>query len=368
MEAHVTTAALEPRWRHRAHAAARDVEPVAPEVEPAAAQAWCNFVLWTPEALPDDCELRVGTLRREGPPGRAEGDIEHRGPWAGNNLASYRFEVVGDGRRLRVKEFLYDWAFPALDHPCLWKSETHAVAIDGRHVAWFGIDYMGKQAASARLGRTTVEVSVLEGEFSEEELVAFYGGCRAADPVAAEAIARTPLADLSYWARHEDAVQLIVPIGLWEFRRGAHDSRWESGRAAHELADAWGLPPCLGGLAVDSAARFEDARGHEEVEVVYAVGVDRDDELRLIVQRPGGGNLKVPAAEEPHPGHRSGVSIGGKEVQLGWIDERYGPFHAVFATADGTLEGTLLSTTGVGLDRGWFTACLTTLLAGRQQG
>lgn len=310
--------------------------------------------------IPDDCELRVGTLRKEAPPGRAEGHIEARTPWSGNNLVSYRFEVVGSGRRLRVKEFLYDWAFPALDLPCLWKSRTRAVPLDPRYVLWFGVDYLGNQAAAARLGRTTVELSVLEGEFTEQEVVDLFRAFRPADPVAASAIADTPFSALSYWARRKDAVNLIVPVGLWKFRRGEHSSEWEAGDAAVALVGEWGLSASLGDLRLDSAARMKDGKGRQEIEAVYVGGPDRGAELRLIAQRPGGGNLHVPADEEPHPGERTNLRVDDVDVQLGWIDERYGPFQAV--SAAGGLEFTLLSGTGVGLDRTWFLGAVRELL------
>lgn len=349
-------------WNHRKVADAAALEKVPPGVSPDQAQAWCNFVLWTPDRVVDDCELRVGTLRKEAPPGRAEGHIEARTPWSGNNLVSYRFEVVGQHRRLRVKEFLYDWAFPALDQPCLWKSRTRAVPLDERYVLWFGVDYLGHQAAAARIARTTVELSVLEGEFTDQEILDLYRALRPADPVGASAIADTSFAALSYWARRKDAVNLVVPVGLWKFRRGEHASQWETGDAAAALVGEWGLPSSLGDLWLDSAARMEDGMGRLEIEAVYVGGPDRGAELRLIAQRPGGGNLRVPADEEPHPGERASLRVHDVDVQLGWIDERYGPFQAVAADHAGGLEFTLLSGTGVGLDRTWFLAAVRELL------
>ncbi|MCO5971404.1 hypothetical protein [Actinoallomurus soli] len=340
-------------WKHRALADAAELPARPSAVPPEQAQEWCNFVVWTPERLPAGCELLTGTLRKEAPPGRLEEHLSGHTPWSDNNPAAYRFEIAGDGRRLRVKEFLYDWAFPALDHPCLWESRTHAAPVDDRHVVWFGTDYLKNAAASARLDRTTVELSVLSGTFAEEEILDLYRAMRPADPAVAAEFAATPFAALSYWARRADAAAVNVPVGLWTFRRRrSHESRWSTGAEAERLVTELGLPPALGGLDLDSAARFVDDQGREDVEAVYSGRPERGRELRVIAQKRGRGSLRVPSEPEDQPGERDTVRVGGVDVQLGWIDERYGPFQAVYAHGD--VEATLLSSTGVGLDRAWF--------------
>lgn len=345
--------------------------PVAPpdgaaveQVAPGAAQAWCNFVLWVPTTLPAGCQLLSGTLNKEAPPGAPRAPLDDRLPRDGNSLASYRSEVVGDGRRLRIKQFCYDWAFPALDHPSLWLSKTRAVPIDDRSVLWFGTDFRSHPAAATRLARTTIEMSILNGTFSEAEQLALVRGLQPVDSAAAAEIAQLPFAELSYWARRPDAAQVVVPIGLWTFRRREHTGDWSSGEAAVKRAAEWNHAPLLAGLELDSAAAIDLRTGGVEMELVYAGGEDRGIEVRVIMQQPGGGELTVPAAPERHPAEHTKVHIGETLVQLAWIDPRYGPFHAVFADPGRRQETTVLSTTGVGLDRAWFTAVLTELLAG----
>ncbi|MEW2353467.1 hypothetical protein [Spirillospora sp. NPDC029432] len=344
-------------WKHRTLADAAELPETPPAVPPEQAQPWCNFVLWTPGRVPAGCELETGTLRKEAPPGRVEGHTAGRTPWSDNNPAAYRFEIAGSGRRLRVKQFLYDWAFPALDHPCLWESRTHAAPIDDRHVVWFGTDYLKNAAASARLDRTTVELSVLRGTFSEAEILDLYRAMRPAEPAVLADFAATPFAALSYWARRPEAAAVNVPVGLWTFRRRrSRECRWESGAAAERLVAGLGLPLALGGLDLDGAARFTDDQGREEVEAVYSGRPERGRELRLIAQESGRGSLRVPAEPEDQPGERDTVRVAGAEVQLGWIDERYGPFQAVYA--HGGVEATLLASTAVGMDRAWFLEAL----------
>ncbi|MGW6929022.1 hypothetical protein ACWGE0_03095 [Lentzea sp. NPDC054927] len=299
----------------------------------AEAQEWCNFVVWQPFSLPAGLAWRATTVRRESRPGRA-GEVAGHAGWTTNNPAAFRAEIAGDGRRGRLKQFLYDWAFPALDHPCLWRSSTRAVPLDDRYVLWFGTDHLGNAAASVRMARTMIEWSALEGEFSDDEVLAIFSSLAPVDPVAAKAIADTPFAALSYWARSSDAPMIDVPIGLWRLRRwsdeDAHEGRW-----GHQAE----VPAALGGFTVDSVAVFG-----AETECVYTGGPDRGHELRLIVQRSGAGRLELPPVPEEHPCHVSGG--------LAYIDERYGPFDAVVALPGHDVR--LLSSSGVGMDRAWF--------------
>jgi hypothetical protein len=351
-------------WQPSALPDAIALEPVPPVVAPADAQNWCNFVVHMPGAVPAECTVLPGTLRREAPPGRPPGAEMGRTPWSTNNPAAYRFEVVAPGRRLRVKQFLYDWAFPALDHPSLWKSRTYATPIDNRYVAWIGVDYLGHRGASARLRRTTVEVSTLAGEFTDAEILRLYRSLRPVSSAAAAEIAATPFAALSYCARYP-ATMVSVPAGLWAFRRGSRADRgvWVTGDEAAALASAVGAPAALGGFPLDCAARFGGDTGHEEVEVLYASRPDRGHELRLVVQRLGRGRLSFPPDREPHPCWAGMADVAGLDVFLAFIDPRYGPFDATWRDEAAGVEVKLLSSTGVGQGRGWFLTAAADLVA-----
>lgn len=53
-------------WKHQTLASAAEL-PATPACTPEQAQAWCNFVVWTPERIPAGCELLAGTLRKREP-------------------------------------------------------------------------------------------------------------------------------------------------------------------------------------------------------------------------------------------------------------------------------------------------------------
>jgi hypothetical protein len=343
-------------WQWRTVADPAALEPTPQALPPNAAQEWCNFILWEPNTMPPGCQFITGTLRKEAPPGRTGEAGSGRSPWTSNNPSAYRYEVAGAGRRLRVKQFLYDWAFPALDHPCLWDSETRAMPINDRYVLWFGTDYSARSGASARLGRTLIEVSVLDGTFTEDELVAFYRSLRPASTPAAYRIAGTPFAALSYPARHA-ATMVSVPVGMWAFRRRhpADRGAWSTGPAAENpLSRQLCVPHELAGFAVDSVAEFSDGAHRTELEVLYTSRPDRAHELRLIAQIDGRGRLETPPVLDVHPCTAGVWQVADVDVHLAYIDHRYGPFDAVWRDPAAGVEAKLLSTTGTRLGRDWF--------------
>ncbi len=331
-------------WKPQALDNASALESAPPPVPPSDAQVGCNFIIWMPDSPPTGCHIAPGTLRREAPPGRSEST--GRTPWSQNNPSAYRYEIIGTGRRLRVKQFLYDWAFPALDHPCLWESETRAVPLRGPYVLWFGVDYMKNRAASARLGRTLIEFSVLEGDFTDDEITAVYRSLRPASVEAVAIISQTPFRMLSYWARYPEASMVNVLIGLWKFLRPdkAHEGQWAmDSSGVKALLDEFGLPSSVAGFHIDSVARFANSSGQSEVEALYTSGSDQGQELRLIVQAIERGRIEFPPEPEVHPCKRSAAVIGGCEADIAWIDELYGPFDAVWRDKTFGLDFKLLS-------------------------
>ncbi|MFH0246487.1 hypothetical protein ACGRHY_29625 [Streptomyces sp. HK10] len=349
-----------PPWSWQILDRADDLDRVPPAIEEARAQQWCNFVLWRPSRLPEGCDLSVGTLRREAPPGRVE--AEGRTPWSDANPSGYRTEISGGGRRLRLKQFLYDWAFPAADHPCLWGSETRPAEIGEGRVVWLGTDYLGHRAASARLARTTVELSVLEGEFADDEIVALFAALRPAVPEAVPRVLATPFAELSYWARHP-ADMVSVPTGVFRFhRRGReHEGDWTPSEEVTAFLTAQGVPVSAGGFRAESAATFGDGSAVRELEVVY-LSVS-GGELRLTVQLTGGGRLAFPPERDKHPATAEVCDLGGRPVHLGYLSAEFGACDAWWQHPDG-YDLRLLGSAGAGLGREAFLGLVAGLDAG----
>ncbi|HEX4261882.1 MAG TPA: hypothetical protein VHY76_12360, partial [Acetobacteraceae bacterium] len=89
------------------------------------AQSFLNFALFEPTHLPAGLRAAESRLRPEAqPPENEVGGPDQARAWT----ASHRTEYSGSGRRLSVKQFLYDWAPPAYDHPSLWRTPEFPVA------------------------------------------------------------------------------------------------------------------------------------------------------------------------------------------------------------------------------------------------
>jgi hypothetical protein len=352
-----------PAWRHRAVEHVDSPLAAVGGVTFEEAQPWCNFVVLAPTVLPRGHAIGAVTLRREVAPGRMEHMDTGRSPWSHANPSALRYEIGDGARRLRVKEFLYDWAPPAGDQPCLWESEVRAVDLDDRYVVWLGTDYAKRPGAYARVARTSVELSVLEGDYGDGELAALYASLHAVDPRAYDRIARTSFAHLSYWARY-DVPLLDVPTGLLTFRRKhrAEDVRWAPD--ATGLGAPVALPGALDAYRLDAVGRFESPDGAVEHEFVYTTGIDRGHELRLVVQAAGQGRIQVPAPVEDHPCTVVRRAVAGRDVQVAYVDEHYGPFDAVWHDPGAGVDVKALLSAAVGSDLERCDAVLTAVMEG----
>ncbi|MFH8614703.1 hypothetical protein ACH4E8_06455 [Streptomyces sp. NPDC017979] len=349
------------QWMHRVLDDPADLDDTPPALSAAQAQPWANFVVFVPDGLPADTRLGEQSLRREAPPGRVGDSTAGRTPWSANNPAAFRFEVHGEDRRLRVKQFLYDWAFPALDHPALWESRTEAEPLDEHHVVWHGTDYMGHAGASARIARTTIELSVLDGTFTREEITDLYRSLRPVAPEAVTALAATPFAALSYWARRPTASVISVPLGLWDLRQvDTATITWRTAGAPDAPSGAAAVPHRLGDLALDSIATHH---GPSPVasEHLYSGGPGRGRELRLYALNAE--HLPAAIAPETHPAKHEDITVAGRRVRLALIDDAHGPYDAVIHDAQGRPAWRLLASADTRTDRRWFLRALDDLLS-----
>jgi len=147
------------------------------------AQNWGNFVVLRPGWLPADCRITDVTVR----------------PECLHHASSLRVQVEGSGRSFRLKQFYMDWWIPT-------SSDTNLTAPGKTFVAagivgYFGRDYKGQEAACLPRFGSLLEISVLQGQFREEELIPFFEDLQPAVPEAMEELARLPFAEVSYYAR-----------------------------------------------------------------------------------------------------------------------------------------------------------------------
>lgn len=321
--------------------AARTVQsPDSPEAAPQPldwreAQPWCNFVLMYPTALPEGTTVQDASMRPEAPPGRAEGEQGGARPiWTNSNRSCYRFEVAGSGRRLRVKEFLYDWAPPAFDHPCLWLSRTSGFEV-GDDIGWLGLDFRKLPGASLHVDRTMIELSVLEGQFTAAEIIALYRSLQPAVPEARGQILDTPLADLSYQSRHQEP-PIAVPVGYWAHKRKPPtipSSVFSADNTPAELPGAAIAPRAEHGYRLDSIFVYGDSNQPQEVDFHYQKADQPGHYLRILSSPAGAsGGISYPPVLDRQPcGSKTLTSDGGREVFYAFHEkEKFGPHEAVW--------------------------------------
>jgi hypothetical protein len=313
------------------------------------AQAAVNFVLFRLDPLPRGLSVEAASVRPEAPPQR---DLK-AGLRIGNR-AVHRFDLRGQGFRVRVKQFLYDWAPPAWDHPSL----TGEVApfVVGGHIGWLGHDFRGLDAATVTLDRTTIEMSVREGSCPEPALVALCHALRPVSAAARAAILATPFGWLSYRSRHPDRTP-SVPVGYWHHRRGPPSTPVRIlERPPPDLPGAHITPPARLGFHLDTVQVFGDLRCPQEVEYLYADAADRGRTIRILVSPAGAeGGVRFPPETEGQPC----TVVRLRDVHYAFGDPRYGPHEAVWQQ-DG-LNVMLLAKPAPFTDRYWFTASLSSL-------
>lgn len=303
------------------------------EVSFADAQAAANFVVFEPGWLPADCRLAEVTLRPEQPPGRPDdvsaADIGQT-PWGEGNPCALRAVVAGDGRRLRIKGFLYDWAPPAASVAPLWETPEPEPVACGDAVGWLGTDYKGNRGACVQRARSQLEVSVLEGTFDDDELADLLCGFEVAAPEAARAVRSVPFHGLNYWVRY-GYEPTAVPHGLWDYHV-ARPYETSVPVAPFALADL-PISPLIPGderFAFDSAVVFPEAAA---VECVFRNRRNGSDHLWLVAAReesPLAPSIPPEASAQPAE-RREPVDLRGTTVHYAALTEERGAWEAVWA-------------------------------------
>lgn len=185
---------------------------------PNEAQKQCNFVIFVPNFLPSDMSIKEQYLRSESKIDRNRRE---------NNRSTFRQVFEGANRRLVIKQFLYDWAPPAYDYPCLWRNDEIATKAESpaptgqfvnNNVLWFGKNYRKQEAATIEIERTRIEMTFENGTFLNQEIVSLCKSFLPVDIEAAKQILDLPFSELSYSHRYEEPA-VSVPVGYWKHSR-----------------------------------------------------------------------------------------------------------------------------------------------------
>ena len=244
----------------------------------AESQEWCNFVLLRPHWLPEGIVLTQCQMRSESPTVRA----------------SHRAEFGDGSRSFSIKQFLYDWAPPAYDHPSLWRNPKISSLKDTpaptchlieNNYLWMGLDYRRKPAASINVFRTQVELTVLAGDFDKEEIVQILSSMKAVDVSVGEGILRSSFAELTHTHRHQSKI-VSVPTGYLKYLRdeSAKSYCYPAQDVEGALLGERVKEVTIEGYSLDSVFLFGESRDSiYEVEYYFESTVEPGSYIRVLV-------------------------------------------------------------------------------------
>jgi hypothetical protein len=205
------------------------------------AQSFVNFVILEPTQLPMGTVQSEVTVRKETPTLRS----------------SIRFEITGENRAFRIKQFFYDWSIPGI------YADTNLVAQGKPFVlhdiaGFLGTDYKGNVAAAHARWFTQVELSVLRGHFEEEELLAFMEGLVPAVKEAVAEVGQKPYALTSHTARYH--------VPRWAEGDPVNRVHWQTAanyERGYDTVEGVSIPMRFHSYLCDSIGHFQHDDGME---------------------------------------------------------------------------------------------------------
>lgn len=307
------------------------------EMTYADAQRAVNFVVFSPDWLPDDCSVTEITVRPEQPPGRPDTisteDIGQT-PHSAGNPCSLRVVVTGDERQFRLKQFLYDWAPPAASIAPLWGTPDPAPFECRDAVGWLGTDYKDQRGACVQLERTQIELSVSDGEFDDEELCSIFQGLTPTDTDTGRTVRSVPFHRLNYWVRYQCRPP-GVPHGLW---RHAPQRPYDRSRVLSPAGLETDLPvaplvPTTDRYLFDSAVLFPHSNA---IECVYRNRENCSDHLWITAataESPLAPSPPLDTADQPAETRRR-IELRETDAHYAALTAEYGAWEALWVEDD----------------------------------
>lgn len=300
----------------------------------AEAQEAVNIVVFEPTWLPDDCRVTENTLRPEQPPGRpgkVTAETLGQTPWSEGNPCSVRTIVTGEDRRLRLKQFLYDWAPPAASIAPLWGTPEPTPFDCGDAVGWLGTDYKGHRGACVQRDRTQIELSVLKGEFDDAELKTLLDKLSPVVVDRTHSVRGVPFHRLNYWVRHQYRGP-SVPHGLWAYApvRPYDTCQPLSSIALCDTPPVPPLAPPEDSFVLDSAVAFPD---DDAIECVFRHRKNASDHLWLTAvdeESRLAPSMPPEPADQPAETRRA-ITLRGTTVHYAALTEKKGAWEVMWA-------------------------------------
>ncbi len=304
----------------------------------AEAQEWCNFVLFKPTWLPDGLIETSNKIRPESP----------------EEESSHRVEF-NDGRRsLSIKQFLYDWAPPAYDHPCLWRNAkistsentpTPKAHLIGNNYLWFGLDYRRKSAATINMLRTQIEITLIEGICDDQEILKIVGSMVPVNSSLKDRILKTSFAELMYNHRHEVPAS-DVPTSYFKHIRDKSFRYYPFTASSLDIKTSlpghWFKHATIQDHKLDSVFLFgKDLRHIQEVEYYFESLIEPGTYIRfLVTHRDAEYSIQYPPKLGDQECHSAIHSLkNGENLHHAWSKTNENGCHSlVFQTKSETIN------------------------------
>ncbi len=312
------------------------------------AQPWCNFVLFETTWLPEGMKIAEGQLR----------------PESAAERSTYRCLITDLNRKLSIKQFLYDWAPPAYDHPSLWRNSKISPIDEtpiprsfhvNSDIAWIGLNFRRQPALSLSIQKTMIEMTAVEGIFTDDELIAICRGLKPADLQIRDRILSTPFSYLCYSNRHSKAAS-DVPLSYWKYTR---QKTWSmnSMPISHALQPI--QIPSSYGYSLNSVFVLGDPI--QETEYYYEHRDLPGSYIRLLVSPYGQKNgIPYPPRLGDQVCRNRKIRLGDTEIYHAYLAEEVGPHEAVWRHQNSTIL--LLSKPAKHTSLTWFDQLLNDLI------
>jgi hypothetical protein len=252
-------------------------------------------------------------------------------PESSAGRSSYRCEYSDQNRKLSVKQFLYDWAPPAYDHPSLWRNNK--ISSIGNtpppryfyindDVAWIGLNFRRQPGLSLNINRTMIEMPVVEGSFTDDELIGICKGLKAVNPKIMDQILTTSFSSLCYSSRHKETAS-IVPLSYWKYTR---QNNWET--RSLPVSDFVEYQQVLATRGYFLNSVFAYGTPIQEIEYYYEHQERPGSYIRILIIPHNG--IPYPPILGDQTCTMQSTQIGDREVHHTYLYDAVGPHEAIW--------------------------------------
>ncbi|MEM7332397.1 MAG: hypothetical protein AAF490_09910 [Chloroflexota bacterium] len=320
------------------------------------AQLWCNFSLLKPTWLPDDVSITEQSLRPE--------NADH--------CSSYRTVLTGKDRKLSIKQFLFDFAPPAYDHPSLWRNPQKTA--EGEfplpkaypledNILWIGHDHRRYYGATVGYHRVRVEATVLSGSFENETLFNIFKNLKLVDGSYSDMLKSTTFATLSYQHRFKQPAT-AVPLSYWTHQRNSSDHHYSKEASSQNLSQLPIIVPNFErfGYTLDSYFEISPESGPvSEYDWVYEAKEKNGAYLRLLLSPPSSPTpIPLPPQKYTQECTVGQFDLPSQTVDVAWLDKQFGPYEAAFSLQGG--NALLLAQPAAWTNADWFRSVVNHML------